>query len=106
MRGDIIEIVMAALRGYRYFEGIIPDIVHATGKRLPQVFDSFCQFVRLVHYLDAFFCTGKVRFKSAPVPLLCHRWPEAAEHPDAILWRSRSWTDRQNGFFNIVVSSP
>ena len=73
MQADIIEIVMAALRGHDLFcEVLTPLYERISQFRYPrlQVFQYLCNVAQCVQYLDASLLTGWLKFRQARVPKL------------------------------------
>ena len=64
-KGDIIEIVMAALRGQPMFEAVMTEHVDRTGIQLQQASTMLIRFCRLIHYMVAHFHTGWVKYLSS-----------------------------------------
>ena len=58
MLADVVEIIMAALRGDRFFG----ELVEFAGRELPQMFNGFCALCRLVQILHGAFVTGTRKY--------------------------------------------
>ena len=67
MKGDIIEIYLAALRGDTLFHHVLQERLDADGLVLPIIYQYFNEFCRLVHFLDACFVTGCMKSTGARV---------------------------------------
>ena len=89
MHGDVLEIVMAALRGHPEFADVLPQV------GLPDVFVKLCLVCRTVQLLDACIRTGYVKWHNAKVPFLARLRPELVDHPFVQAW-SQDPTARAN----------
>ena len=67
MKGDIIEIYLAGLRGETLFHHVLQERLDADGLVLPTIYQYFNEFCRLVHFLDACFVTGCMKSTGARV---------------------------------------
>ena len=82
MQGDIIEIVLAALRGHPEFTAVLPS---GFGE-LPQLFTKLVYVCRTVQMLDAFLRTGLVKSQQKPVTRLARLRPDLVDHPFVQIW--------------------
>ena len=85
-QGDIIEIVIAALRGHVFFRPIFGRIIEIGGRRIPELLVVFFDLCKTVQYLDAFLTTGWLKHKRETVPLLIHRIPGMASDVQCAIW--------------------
>ena len=58
MKGDIIEIYLAGLRGDTHFAQVLQEQLDADGLELPTIYNYFNALCRLVQFLDASFISG------------------------------------------------
>ena len=82
MKGDVVEICMAALRGHPDFS----DAVLSFSVPLPTLFDNMNQLSRTVQYIDAFLRTGRLKFQDVRVQRLPLLLPYVRYHPFVINW--------------------
>ena len=61
MKGDIIEIYLAGLRGEPLFAQVLQEQLGADGLELPTIYHYFNELCRLVQFLDACFITGRMK---------------------------------------------
>ena len=92
MLGDIMEIVMAGLRGDAFFV----ELEASDRTTLPRLFNGFCQLCRLVHLLNGHFESGTKKWdRHSPLRRLhvepfLSRWSEGPRERSqllAALWR-------------------
>jgi hypothetical protein len=67
MKGDVIEIMMAALRGHDEFTSIQESIFRVTGQTVPQARDRFMRTMQAFHLLHAFCENGAVWYSNTRV---------------------------------------
>lgn len=83
MKGDIIKIIMAALRGHDDFR----DVLLPLNINKPKMFDELCQVAQTVQYIDAFLRTGYIKFRELHVQTLPLLLPESLDsHEFVIKW--------------------
>ena len=63
MKGDIIEICLAALRAHEMFKAPLATRLQADGLTFPIVFRYMCDLCGLVQYMDACLLTGVLKKK-------------------------------------------
>ena len=84
MNGDVIEIVMAALRGHGDFEDALRSFEEKT--TLPTLFNDMIQLSRTVQYIGAFLRTGRVGYRQTSVQRLQLLRPDVANHTFVDQW--------------------
>ena len=63
-QADVIEVVLAALRGHKVFEDIFSQIYQRFDtKWLPPIFAEFCEVLRAQHMMDGWFITGTIKWR-------------------------------------------
>ena len=67
MKGDVIEIYLAALRGELIFRDALQERLHLDDLALPIVYQHFNDLCRLVHFLNACLHTGCMKMTGARV---------------------------------------
>ena len=82
MKGDVVEICMAALRGHPDFEGALSSF----GMQLPTLFNRMNQLSRTVQYIDAFLRTGRLKFQDVCVQRLPFLLPHVGNHTFVMEW--------------------
>ena len=100
-QADIIEIVIAALRGHEFFRPIFARITEISGRRIPELLVVLFDLCKLVQYLDAFLTTGYLRHKREKVPELLHRIPGMTSDKRFAIWRSGSERERHRVFLKM-----
>ncbi len=71
MKGDVIEIYLAALRGDTHFAQVLREQLDADGLELPTIYNYFNELCRLVQFLDAAFISGCMKSTGDRVYRLC-----------------------------------
>ena len=61
MKGEIIEIYLAGLRGETLFAQVIQEQLDADGRELPTIYHYFNELCRLVQFLGACFINGRMK---------------------------------------------
>ena len=95
MLGDVVEIIMAALRGDRFFG----ELVESWGRELPQMFNGFCALCRLVHILHGAFVTGTRKYDNysrrgvvhLPIPPFRSVWRQGPRERSLLLYGMWLW---------------
>ena len=92
MKGDIIEVCLAALRGNELFEDQLQVQLQADGLTYPIVFLYMCELCRLEQYMDACLHTGFFKMTDDPVAKLvehplCMAHPLCRADPFVQLWK-------------------
>ena len=85
MKGDIIEIYLAGLRGETVFRDTLQVCLDADGLALPTIYTYLNDLCRLVHYLNACLITGCMKSSGKRVYRLV-TCPELASHPFVQYW--------------------
>ena len=85
-QGDVIEIVMAALRGHRFFRPIFATMTDIGGRSIPELFVVFCDLCKAIQYLDAFLKSGWCKHKREYVPELLNRIPGMTSDVNCSIW--------------------
>ena len=85
MKGDIIEIYLAGLRGETVFRDTLQVCLDADGLALPTIYTYLNDLCGLVHYLNACLITGCVKGSGNRVYRLVS-FPEFASHPFVQIW--------------------
>ena len=75
MKGDVLEICLAALRGDQLFVDHFTPRLHRDGLTLPQVSDYFIQLCRFLHLMNASLVTGRLKWSDQKVVKLSTRMP-------------------------------
>ena len=84
MKGDVMRIVMEALRGHRDFEDALRSLDRKTP--LPKLFNDMIQLPRTVQYIDAFLRTGRVDYRQTSVQKLQQLRSGFANHTFVQQW--------------------
>ncbi len=61
MKGDIIEMYLAGLRGETVFHHVLQERLDADGLALPTIFTYFSNLCTLVQFLDACLINGRLK---------------------------------------------
>ena len=85
MKGDIIEIYLAGLRGEPVFRDTLQVCLNADGLALPTIYTYLNDLCRLVHYLNACLIDGRMKSSGKRVYRLVS-CPELASHPFVQYW--------------------
>ena len=85
MKGDIIEIYLAGLRGETVFRDALQLRLDADGLALPTIYTYLNDLCRLVHYLNACLIDGRMKSSGKRVYRLVS-CPELASHPFVQYW--------------------
>ena len=85
MKGDIIEIYLAGLRGETVFRDTLQICLDADGLTLPTIYTYLNDLCRLVHYLNACFIDGHMKSSGNHVYRLVS-CPEFTSHPFVKYW--------------------
>ena len=85
MKGDIIEIYLAGLRGETVFRDALQLRLDADGLALPTIYTYLNDLCRLVHYLNACLIDGRMKSSGNRVYRLVS-CPEFASHPFVQYW--------------------
>ena len=80
MKADIVEIIMAALRGHDDFRDALLEF------KLPELFNDMCQIARTVQYIDAFLRTGWIKHRERQVQKLPMLLPKLCQHEFVTMW--------------------
>jgi hypothetical protein len=87
MKGDVVEICLAALRGHEAFRhhAALELQLQADGLKLPKVFQHMCDLCALVQQLDACLVTGFLKKTGDRVTKITRK-PPFKNMPFAVLW--------------------
>ena len=85
MKGDIIEICLAALRAHEMFKAPLATRLQADGLTFPNVLQYMCDLCGLVQYMDACILTGILKKNDERVVKLTREQP-FKNSPFAQLW--------------------
>ena len=85
MQGDLIEVILAALRGDANFIGVLTPLLPRFNKTLPQLFQDIVSLCMALHQVQGQMVTGEVAYKSARVQILKFRLDDAKWSP---VWAS------------------
>ena len=86
MKGDFIEVCLAALRGHSLFKEKLQSRLEADGLAYPVVFQYLCDLCRLVQYMDACLHKRVLKKNRDPVARLSTR-PPFNDDPLVQLWK-------------------
>ena len=70
MKGDVVEICLAALRGHQFMGDLLHEQLKDDGLTMPIVFNWLCNLCRLIHMLRGTLDTGKFKWCKEVVPKL------------------------------------
>jgi len=85
MKGDVIEICLAALTEHYLFKDALQLQLEADGLTYPVVFQYLCDLCVLVQYIDACLCRGSLKCTANPVAKLTVK-PLFKTDPLVLLW--------------------
>ena len=85
MKGDVIEIYLAGLRGEKVFRDVLQERLDADHLVLPTVCQHFNDLCRLVHFLNACLLSGCLKMTGARVYRLT-AFKEFAADPFVKYW--------------------
>lgn len=97
MKGDVLEICMAALRGHPEFAEVLPT------EGLPQIFNALSSVCQTIQMLDACIRTGKLKWQDRRMALITSYRPDLGEHPFVLAWRHGDERQRQVALRALLV---
>ena len=95
MKGDVLEICLAALRGDQLFVDQLKPQLHRDGLTLPKVSEYFIQLCRFLHLMDASLVTGRLKWGDQKVVKLSTHMP-FLDDPFVQMWTA-FWKTKNQG---------
>ena len=80
IQGDVIEIVLAALRGHDIFMEVLLPLVQEHNTTLITVNGSMSCLLKALHQVQGFMVTGRIAYRGSVVPLLKFCGDEQGKH--------------------------
>ena len=98
MKGDIIEIYLAGLRGEAVFRKPLKERLDKDRLALPTIYQHLINLCTFVHFLDACLITGRLKSNGNRVYRLVS-CPEFASHPFVQYWTDGDKSRCLHGLF-------